>query len=116
MNCWVPQIGVGSQQLSLLRGQWCFLIHFGFRRLVCAIRFFGKVRFSVRGGYSGFPRCHELLIGRVAQLSANAKMLRCALVLPWQSLLACIWCATVNGKVAHAVHRYFFGNRHSLKV
>ena len=66
-NCWVPQIDVGSQQLSLLCGRWGFLIHFSFRRLVCAIKFFSQIWFSVRGGYEGFQRCHELLISCVAQ-------------------------------------------------
>ena len=66
-NCWMPQIDVGSQQLSLLCGRWNFLIHFGFHRLVCAIKFFSQIWFSVRGGYEGFPRCHELLISCVVQ-------------------------------------------------
>ena len=58
---WVPQIDVDSQQLSLLCGRLSFLTHFGFRRLVCAIKFFGKVCFSVRSGCECFSRCHELL-------------------------------------------------------
>ena len=41
-NCWVPQIDVGSQQLSLLRGRCGFLVHFGFCSLIGAIKFFGK--------------------------------------------------------------------------
>ena len=54
-NCWVPQIDVGSQQLSLLCGRWGFLVHFS------------QVRFSVRGGHEIFQRCHELLVSCVAQ-------------------------------------------------
>ena len=66
-NCWVSQVDVGSQQLSLLCGRWGFLIHFSFRRLVCAIKFFNQIWFSVRSGNEGFQRCHELLISCVAQ-------------------------------------------------
>ena len=66
-NCWVTQIDVGSQQLSLLCGRWGFIIHFSFRRLVCAIKFFSQVQFSVCGGHEIFQRCHELFISCVAQ-------------------------------------------------
>ena len=41
-NCWVPQIDVGSQQMTLLCGRWGFLILFGFRHLVGAINLFCK--------------------------------------------------------------------------
>ena len=51
---WVPQIDVGSQQLSLLYGRWSFLIHFSFCSLVCAIKFFSQVWFSVCGGHEIF--------------------------------------------------------------
>ena len=100
-NCWVPQIDVGSQPMTLLCGRWGFLIHFGLRYLVCAIKFFGKIRFSVRGGCECFHWCHELLVGCVAQslyklsfaaggLSppANGTVLRCVTVLPWKLPLA----------------------------
>ena len=53
-NWWVPEVDVGSQQLSLLCGRWGFLIHFSFGSLVCAIRFFSQVRFSVCGGATKF--------------------------------------------------------------
>ena len=45
-NCWVSLIDVSSQKLSLLCGRWRFPIHFGFRRLVCAIKFFSQIWFS----------------------------------------------------------------------
>ena len=66
-NWWVPEVDVGSQQLSLQCGRWGFLIHFSFCSLVCAIKFFSQVRFSKCGGHEIFQRCHEFLISCVAQ-------------------------------------------------
>lgn len=58
---------MSPQQLSLLGRRWSFLIHFSFRRLVCAIKFFSQVWFSVRDGNEVLPRRHELLVSCVAQ-------------------------------------------------
>ena len=43
------------------------MIHFIFRILVCAIKFFSQIRFSVCGGHEIFQRCHELFVSCVAQ-------------------------------------------------
>ena len=71
-NRWVPQIDVGSQQLSLLCGRWSLLIHFSFRSLVCAINFFSQVGFSVCSGHEIHQRCHELFVRCVAQSAQTA--------------------------------------------
>ena len=64
-----------TKQLPLLRRRWGFLIHLGFRRLVCAIKFFCTVWFSVHCSCGCFHRSHELVIRRVAR---SLRKLHCA--------------------------------------